>query len=637
MKDNERKKARKATTPDVWTVNQLKWMWLLPVVCIIALGVTYVCLESNVLFRIQELNLFLYTPLFLQQNMVVAGGFLSWVGCYFQQYLYHPWQGIALLCLMWLVIIAMQKAVFKLDARWAMLTLLPVVMLAIINVDMGYWIYYIKFKGWFFAATIGTLFMLCLVMVYRLLPTRFFLRTIWIVLSTVGGYMLIGIYGLFATLLMVVIAWRETEHTKLQSLVDTVVGAVLIVAIPIILYWNFYYQTSYANIYVVGLPIYKIIEEYFAYYIPYLVIGVTLLAMAFFGGQNRQKGVRPLPFICVNVLMVAMLIGSLVKGWYRDVNYHTEINMAHEAGELNWEGMLQVLRDATYDYEHAHPGERYEPTRAIWMMKNLALFRLGRQGDEMYHYRDGAKAVNAPFTVRMTQTGGKLLYLNYGMINYCYRWCNEDGVEFGWKIEYFKYMVKTALINGEYAVAKKILDLLKDTKYYASWAERYEAMLYHPERVRADKELGFVFHFKDDANETTSDNTLVEIFLLNHFTGTMSNDPVHQECCLLAALQSKDIRTFWIQFFPYARMHVGKHIPTHYQEAAYLYGHLENNVNISRMPFDQEVKDSYAQFMQAVQTECQGMTEEQMKPILFDRFGNTFYYDYFLMRNMQSY
>lgn len=634
---NERKKARKATAAKTLTARQLRWMWLLPVIAIVALGITYACIESKVLFRIQELNLFLYTPLFLKQSMVVAGGFLSWLGCYFQQYLYHPWLGIALLCLMWLAIIGLQKAAFRLDARWALVTLLPVAMLAVANLDMGYWIYYIKFKGWFFAPTLGTLLMLCLVIVYRLLPKRLFLRTAWLLVSTIGGYMLLGIYGLFATVLMMAVAWRDGSYGRTRAAIDSAAGIAAIVATPIVLYYNFYYQTSFANIYVVGLPVFKILELYFTYYLPYIAIGALLLAMAIFGGHDKGQAVRPLPLIALNVVVAVAVVTSLCKGWYHDLNYRTEINMILDAEDLNWEGMLQDVRDATYDYEESHPGERYQPTRAIWMMKNLALFRLGRQGDEMYHYRDGALAPACPFTVRMTQTGGKLLYLNYGMVNYCYRWCNEDGVEFGWKVDYYKYMVKTALINGEYAVAKKIIDLLKDTKYYADWASHYETYLYHPERVRADKELGFVFHFKDDLNETTSDNTLVEIFLLNHFAHTMSREPVHQECCLLAALQSKDIRTFWIQFFPYAQAHQGKHMPTHYQEAAYLYGHLENKVDISKMPFDQEVKDSYAQFMQAVQTECQGMTEEQMKPVLFDRFGATFYYDYFLMRGMQSY
>ena len=32
-----------------------------------------------------------------------------------------------------------------------------------------------------------------------------------------------------------------------------------------------------------------------------------------------------------------------------------------------------------------------------------------------------------------------------------------------------------------------------------------------------------------------------------------------------------------------------------------------------------------------------GMSEEQMKPIFYPRFGRTFYYEYFLIRNQKIY
>ena len=83
-------------------------------------------------------------------------------------------------------------------------------------------------------------------------------------------------------------------------------------------------------------------------------------------------------------------------------------------------------------------------------------------------------------------------------------------------------------------------------------------------------------------------------------------------------------------------MHTDQRMPTHYQEAAYLYGHLEHQIDISHMPFDEGVKQNYAAFMELAQ-KCAGMTEEQMRPIFYPRFGHTFYYDYFLVRNQKLY
>ena len=104
---------------------------------------------------------------------------------------------------------------------------------------------------------------------------------------------------------------------------------------------------------------------------------------------------------------------------------------------------------------------------------------------------------------------------------------------------------------------------------------------------------------------------------------------------LLCALQMKDIGLFWPRFFEYARRHPGEHIPTHYQEAAYLYGHLEPTVDISRMPFDESVRKSYADFM-AFNERCGNMSLEQKKVAFRPAFGHTFYYFYFLVRDIQT-
>ena len=57
---------------------------VLTTMCIAAFAACLVVFESDYLWKMQELDLFLYTPLFFQQKMVVAGGCLSWLATYFQ-------------------------------------------------------------------------------------------------------------------------------------------------------------------------------------------------------------------------------------------------------------------------------------------------------------------------------------------------------------------------------------------------------------------------------------------------------------------------------------------------------------------------------------------------------------------------
>lgn len=601
----------------------------IPVVALLAIAAALLAYDSDFLYRVQELNLFLYTPLFFQQQMVVAGGFLTWMGTYFTQYFYYPWMGVALLSLWWLLLMWLVKRAFRIPAYASVALLAPVVLLLITDVDLGYWIFYLKLRGHFFVATIGTAAAVALVWLYRLIPSRWQLRNVYILIATAVAYPLLGYYGLMAAGLMALMAWRLGGGLRsglLGKVVATLVALVAIVFIPLICYRYVYCQTPEGGIYSTALPVFCFLGEYPTYYLPYGLLTAVLAVFALAYGAWADT-LRRRYAVVGNVLALLILVAAAWTGWYKDKNFRRELIMTHEVENLNWDGVLQTYQTL---------GDDEQPTRMMWMLKNLALFRLGTAGDNMYHYKNGSAECNAPFQVRLTQTGAKIIYYHYGKLNFCYRWCLEDGVEFGWRVDYLKYMLKCAILNGEYKVAKKYIDILKKTKYYKDYAEHYEPYLNNRALVNRDPEMKPILHFLNGPDALTSDNTLVELYLLNTFANETSNDPVYQEACLQAALQSKQIPIFWTQFSNYARLHAGQRMPIHYQEAAYLYGHLENNVDISHMPFDDEVKQNYDDFMAAAQ-QLQGMTEEQMKPLLYPRFGGTFYYEYFLIRGLKSY
>ncbi len=54
--------------------------------------------EEDLLWKEQETSLFLHTPLFFREQMVVPGGLTTWVATFFSQFFYYPWLGTMLLC-----------------------------------------------------------------------------------------------------------------------------------------------------------------------------------------------------------------------------------------------------------------------------------------------------------------------------------------------------------------------------------------------------------------------------------------------------------------------------------------------------------------------------------------------------------
>jgi hypothetical protein len=584
--------------------------------------------ERAFLWKVQEMNLFLDTPLFLKQQMVTSGWLLTYLGCFFTEFFYVPWLGVTLLTLWWAVLLVVMWRAFRIPVRWMAVLLIPLAAIIIMNVDIGYWVYYLKLRGHFFAAAIGTTIAVGTVWLFRLVPAKYYLRHFLIFASTGMLYPLIGIYGLLAALLMGVLIWRLEGHTLTSRIIASAVAILSIVFWPLLYYNYVFCQTNIQNIWWTGLPLFIVDRELPNYYIPYYVLVASLLFLTLMYGiwERRMKVAnKPVVWFCIQLALVAMAGYSIHRFWYKDHNFHKEFRMQLCMENLDWEGVLAQ-----------EAGDEEEPTRAIIMMRNLALFRLGRQGDEMYHYLDGSKPCNSPVPIRMMQVAGYSMYYNYGLANFCHRWCLEQGVEFGFRAEYLKYLMRCAMVNGDWQEARKYVVLLKHTRYHKAWAEKYERFIGHPDQLKAEAEFKPIFQLMTSGDVLGNDMMLAEDFIMNRFVRSNSDDKLYKEQSLIAALWMKDIPMFWTRFSDYVRSHPGERIPIHYQEAAYLYGHLKEVVDISRMPFDEQVKKDYAEFENLVNNATSD-SEEEMRPIFYARFGHTFYYNYFFIHDLPLY
>ena len=470
--------------------------YVLPYACLTAVVVILTITENNLLFRLQEQNLFLHTPLFFEQQMVKAGGLLTWAGCYLTQFFCYPMLGAGLLCLLWAFLMWLLKRTLRLKDEW--LALVPVACLLLTIVTLGYWVFYLKLSGAAFDATLGTIIAVLLVCIYRALPNRSLLQSAFIVLSTCVSYPLFGFYGLWATAMMALLAGRKAWIAVLS-----------VVIVPLVCYYTLYHETHIVNIYWAALPVYCYQGTRCAgYYLPYccLVLSICLMVRVPSCWKWAQGVVLAATAVCV------------VAFWNKDHNFHQELKMYRSLEQCDWQQVLQAARKT-----------KGEPTRAICMMQNLALFRLGRPAEEMLTYPNGARQPEAPFSVRMVHTYGKLLYLQYGVPNYCHRWCVEDAVERGWTVSELKLMVKCALLNGEPVLAQRLLNLLKKTDFQRSWTRHYELYLQKPHLISQDRELRPILPLLRSDNFLTADQTQMELFLIEQLLSTPGTTHEQQE------------------------------------------------------------------------------------------------------------
>lgn len=629
---------------------------ILPFITIVGalLGVAYLLLslESEVLFKAQEQSLWLPTETFWNTLNIYPGGALSWLSCYFTTFFYQPWQGVCLLTVAWTAIIALACYRFCLKG-WNMLyAIVPVMMLVAALTQTGYWIYYQKLPGHMWVPTLAVLISLLLAVATKALTTlinprpqhncnepschrtqrivtEHSLLSIIMVLTAWFGYQLMGAWSFLAVVLMALPEIDSKTILTKRNLYCTPLGfaILLIIVVPQVAYNTTFEQTMQSEIYSAAMPTFNYGKDDCSIYrLAYCLLALSFLPLAY----HKLYGKR------LNIALLSMLVlGSVYfvhNRWNRDKNFHAEIEMYNACDRNDWESALSTMM--------ATSGDTIAPTRAMVMMKNLALTRLGRAGDEIFLYPEGARQQTAEWNVRLTQIAGKLLYYNYGKLNFAYRWCMEDGVEFGWRVETLKFMARAAMLKGEDKAAHKYFDLLKLTRNNREWAEHYEPFIGHPDKMRQDTELMPITYLKEYGNRLDTDNTLVEMYLLQTFANGHGADPVYQEQTLISALLMKDIQLFWPRLFEYAARHADDpnfHMPRYYQEAAYLYGHLENEVDISQMPFDQRVKDTYDRFMAFnAQPNIAPLSEAEKRIAFKPLFGDTFYYFYFLVRGQKT-
>lgn len=587
---------------------------------LLLIAVALLCFDTDLLWKVQQYNLFLDTFFFFHERMLVPGGFLSYLGCYFTQFFYHPWLGVLMLCGWWLLLMWITQRTFRIADNWAVLALIPVAALLAANMSLGYWHYLMRVRGYFFLPTIGSTAAVAMLWVYRTLPQKFWLRIVWMMMAAIG-YPLLGIYALAAVLLMGVWAWRLNSNRS-QSALQTIVALFCIIAVPMICYRYVYYQTFFNDLWTIGLPITHALRSYPAYYTPYYILGGFFLLMAlispipsFWKGAFWQK---PLYKWSLQGVFVLLFVIAVWHWWYKDNNFRHELVMHRCIEKADWEGVL---------LEGQKQGEE-EPTRSIVMMHNLALSRLGRQAEDMFDFPWGMKKGDprVPYDI-LNSVFSRTVFYQYGLLNDCHRRCMEEGVEYGWHVETLQYLVRCSILSREKLAAQKILDQLRHTMYYSEWADSMQVLLDNSEQRAQHREMGPVSHMLQYQNALGLDEGNIEKYVMNVLAYQDSNDLYFQEQAVIAALLKRNPSLFWARFNRYTRLCKGQPLPRLFQEAAYLFGKMGKGPNPELLPIEESVKRSYNAFMKQ-SAQYRGRSVDLGRVALSPFFENTYYFYY---------
>ncbi len=587
--------------------------------------------ESEQLYRIQDLSLFLPTEIFFDEMMSAPAGLLSYIGCFLIQFFYYPAVGAAIYVALLYAVYLLVLKVFNISSRWSLTALLPVVFLLASNMVLGYWHFYNKLHGYFYIAVVGTIIVLLALWAYKKLPM--WAKFIFIPLCAILGYPLFGAYALVATLFMGV--QTLFGNGNLAARVGLfLLSTVFIAVVPAVAYNYFYTSTSLPLSYMAGVPAYQyslandwnFVKRVLMIWLPFVLLFISILLYAVFADRvvESKKITEKYNVYQAVIAVVTVLVAWLF--WYSDKNYQIELKQNRAMWNEDWERVAELGKATD------------SPTRLIVINRNIALLHLRRAGEEMFSYPDGSTSPKSTMNVRLVQTGGKMIYYQYGRFNFCYRWCVENAVEYGWKVEYLKHAIRSLIGSGQYKTARRYVDILKLTLFHSSWAEYYEKILDNPKLVDKTPELIFPRQMFCYANTLDIDDGFVEAYMLNHMSSNLfvNPSPNSTEASLMHALVRKDTQLFWNTMVNYLSNHKQMmRIPLHYQEALLLYAQIDKRADISKFKFDKKVERRFRDFTSRI-SKYRGKPEAEIAPYFKDDFGDTYWYFYFFVRELKS-
>ena len=367
------------------------------------------------------------------------------------------------------------------------------------------------------------------------------------------------------------------------------------------------------------------------YWIPFFLLFAVFVMMAFVVAVSDRLDATSAMISCVLSMILALLIvGFSYLFWYNNENFSVENKQNRAMWNEDWKSVAELARIPEV------------PTRQVVMNRNIALLKLGRLGNDMFSYPEGSADIEASIPVRLAQTGGKMAYYQYGKFNFCYRWCVEDAVEYGWRIEYLKPAVRSMLLAGEYRLAERYINILKHTLFYADWACEMEKYVQNPETITQNRDFAMPLNMTCYNDYLDVDESYVEAYLTKNMTNASENMSLsYVETALASALTRKDAKSFWFFLNYYVNELQAKSLPKHYQEAVLLFLNVDKGrtVQVPKAFLDKFISvgtnTKLNRFMQLV-SKHKGKTEVEMAPYFEDDFGDSYFYFYFFVRNIKT-
>ncbi|MDR0749993.1 MAG: DUF6057 family protein [Tannerellaceae bacterium] len=547
----------------------------------------------------EQFQLFLFTPAYLAETASVPGGPAGYIARFLTQFYYVPWQGAAIIALL---LAALQRLLLCLSRAFGdKPALFPLSFIP----SLFYWILLCN-EHYMLAGVVALIIVLMAARLYVSIGAKA-LRVILLFPALSLLYWFSGGACLVMALLCIFWEIRKRAYGRWQiagltmgCLLLTVslslLAKALLVQYPLSKLWTgagyYRFQTIFPSTLLLLWVMVSILPVLFRY------LPIASKAKTAWTGTG---------------IMIAALTLITWQGVSETSDWQKEEVMAYDyhARRQQWGHIIRMA------------GEKAPSTPLSVALLNLSLCKQGRMADDMFRYFQNGPEGLLPSFVRdftMPMMAGEVYY-HLGFINTAQRFAFEamEAIpDYQKSARAIKRLAETNLINGEYAVTRKYLQILRHTLYYSKWAVQTLALLEDEGKIDFNPEWHTLrtcrthTHFLFSEQEKSQ---MLGILLQQNLTNRMAYEYLMAYCLL-----TKDLQHFYT-YYPLGKEIAYRQIPVSYQEALiYLWGLSNNNPATIPYPVSNEVKRRVQEYGK-IYTTCQ-----HSEPMLRPQYADTYWY-----------
>jgi len=520
----------------------------------------------------EQIQLFHFDWNYFTSFLTKPGGLTKYFGAFFIQFYIYPIIGAFIVTLAGIATYALTGFIFRKYKTFGILwSIIPVLLLIALQSDPYFTLVY----------SLGLLFALAFIALYISISNDYLRYTT----GFTGWFFLYLATGGVSLLSIILCIIHELFFAKNRYRFFIALGYILIAVLLPYIAWKYIYYIPITSawlsliVFPGSVPTTYGLLLLLAYFPSLLILMKIWLALSkkikiIFGWNFKTFIIG----IAAGIIVILAFPGcKKLYAYNRKIEYILRIDnsVQHE----QWDRVLKL----SSAYKKTDP--------FIVFFTNLALCKSGKLGDRMFYYNQiGPSGLCLDWEEdNITPFFGSEIFYHLGYFNEAYRWAFEAMVSIGQSPHLLKRLVLISLINGNYAIAEKYLNVLDQTLFYRKWAQHYLDYLHDPGLLLKDQEITEKRHLlihTDFFADLDSFDFNCSKLLENH-----PDNRTAFEYFMASLLLKKNITAF-VANIDRLKDYGYREIPVHYEEALLVY---MVNANKNIVPKGYVIRESTTQ------------------------------------------